>query len=107
MPWCLDVAKRFGIIGAAYLTQNLAMNSIYYHVHLVKLKPPFAEQVISLPALPQLQHRDMPSFYFTYEQDPTYLDFVVVQFSNIEKADWILCNSFFELEKELSKKLRY
>ncbi|XP_058739987.1 mogroside IE synthase-like isoform X2 [Vicia villosa] len=102
MPWCLDVAKRFGIIGAAYLTQNLAMNSIYYHVHLGKLKPPFAEQVISLPALPQLQHRDMPSFYFTYEQDPTYLDLVVAQFSNIENADWILCNSFFELEKEVS-----
>ncbi|CAI8613327.1 unnamed protein product [Vicia faba] len=101
MPWCLDVAKRFGIIGASFLTQNLAMNSIYYHVHLGKLKPPFAEQVISLPALPQLQHRDMPSFYFTYEQDPSYLDLVVAQFSNIEKADWILCNSFFELEKEV------
>ncbi|CAK8542574.1 unnamed protein product [Lathyrus sativus] len=101
MPWCLDVAKRFGIIGASFLTQNLVMNSIYYHVHLGKLKPPFAEQVISLPALPPLQHKDMPSFYFTYEQDPSLLDLVVAQFSNIEKADWILCNSFFELEKEV------
>jgi len=101
MPWCLDVAKEFGIVGASFLTQNLVMNSIYYHVHLGKLKPPFAEQEISLPALPQLQHRDMPSFYFTYEQDPTFLDLVVAQFSNIHKADWILCNSFFELEKEV------
>ena len=76
MPWCLDVVKKFGIVGATFLTQNLAMNSIYYHVHLGKLKPPFAEQEITLPALPQLQHGDMPSFYFTYEQDPTYLDIV-------------------------------
>ncbi|AES80471.1 UDP-glucosyltransferase family protein [Medicago truncatula] len=105
MPWCLDVAKKFGIVGASFLTQNLAMNSIYYHVHLGKLKPPFAEQEISLPALPQLQHRDMPCFYFTYEEDPTFLDLVVAQFSNIHKADWILCNSFFELEKEVSKNL--
>jgi len=92
MPWCLDVAKKFGIVGASFLTQNLAMNSIYYHVHLGKLKPPFAEQEISLPALSQLQHRDMPCFYFTYEKDPTFLDLVVAQFSNIHKADWILCN---------------
>ena len=106
MPWCLDVAKKFGIVGASFLTQNLAMNSIYYHVHLGKLKPPFVEQEITLPALPQLQPRDMPSFYFTYEKDPTFLDLGVAQFSNIHKADWILANSFFELEKEVSKNLR-
>ncbi|XP_057420841.1 mogroside IE synthase-like, partial [Lotus japonicus] len=30
------------------------------------------------------------------------LELVVAQFSNIDKADWILCNSFYELNKEVA-----
>ena len=100
-PWALDVAKRFGIVGAVFLTQNMAVNSIYYHVHLGKLRVPLAENEISLPKLPKLQHGDMPSFFFNYEQDPAFLEMLVDQFSNIDKADWVLCNTFYELEKEV------
>ncbi|KAK7316333.1 hypothetical protein VNO77_35289 [Canavalia gladiata] len=100
-PWVLDVAKRFGILGAAFLTQNMAVNSIYYHVHLGKLEAPLTQDEISLPSLPKLHHEDMPSFFFTYAQDPTLLDLVVAQFSNIHKADWILCNTFHDLDKEI------
>ncbi|XP_057435852.1 UDP-glycosyltransferase 74G1-like [Lotus japonicus] len=103
MPWALDVAKRFGIVGAAFLTQNLVVNSIYYHVHLGKLQAPLTEEVISLPELPQLQHQDMPSFFLLKKADDRFtLGFVVAQFSNIDKADWILCNSFYELNKEVA-----
>ncbi|KAL2335488.1 hypothetical protein Fmac_016701 [Flemingia macrophylla] len=100
-PWALDVAKRFGIVAASYLTQNMAVNSIYYHVHLGKLRAPLTEHEISLPRLPKLQHEDLPSFFFSYAEDPTLLDFVVDQFSNIDKADWILCNTFYDLDKEI------
>ncbi|KAK7381288.1 hypothetical protein VNO78_33862 [Psophocarpus tetragonolobus] len=100
-PWALDVAKRFGIVGVAYLTQNMTVNSIYYHVHLGKLQVPLKESEISLPNLPTLQHEDMPSFFFTYKEDPSLFDFFVAQFSNIDKADWILCNIFYELDKEI------
>ncbi|RZB46154.1 UDP-glycosyltransferase 74G1 isoform B [Glycine soja] len=100
-PWALDVTKRFGILGASYLTQNMTVNNIYYHVHLGTLQAPLKEHEISLPKLPKLQHEDMPSFFFTYEEDPSMLDFFVVQFSNIDKADWILCNTYYELDKEI------
>ncbi|KAK7381287.1 hypothetical protein VNO78_33861 [Psophocarpus tetragonolobus] len=98
-PWALDVAKRFGIVGAAYLTQNMTVNSIYYHIHLGKLQVPLTQHEISLPALPKLQHKDMPSFLFN--EDLTLLHLLVAQFSNIHKADWILCNTFYELDKEI------
>jgi len=98
-PWALDVAKRFGIVGAAYLTQNMTVNSIYYHVHLGKLQAPITQDEISLPALPKLYLQDMPSFFF--DEDLAFLDFVVSQFSTIDKADWILCNTFYELDKEV------
>lgn len=101
-PWTLDVAKRLGIFGVSFLTQNVSVNSIYYHVLVGKLRVPLDVQEISLPVLPQLQHRDMPSFVLTYEKDPTFLELAVGQFSNICKADWILCNSFHELHQEVN-----
>lgn len=101
-PWALDVAKRLGIVGVSFLTQNVGVNSIYYHVLVGNLRVPLDVQEISLQALPQLQHRDMPSFFLNYENDPTFLDLAVGQFSNICKADWILCNSFFELHQEVN-----
>ncbi|XP_027353040.1 UDP-glycosyltransferase 74G1-like [Abrus precatorius] len=100
-PWALDVAKRFGIVGAVFLTQNMFVNSIYYHVQQGKLHVPLIENEISLPMLPKLHLEDMPSFFFTYLDDPILLDMLANQFSNFDKADWILCNSFYEMEKEV------
>jgi hypothetical protein len=51
--------------------------------------------------LPLLQYKDMPSFLINYEKDPSFLDLAVGQFSNIHQADWILCNSFYELDEEV------
>ncbi|KAK7294955.1 hypothetical protein RJT34_17855 [Clitoria ternatea] len=101
-PWALDVAKTHGIVGASYLTQHMAVNSIHYHVHLGKLQVPLTQDEISLPVLPNLKHEDMPSFFFPYEEDhPTMFGLLVGQFSNIDKADWVFCNTFYELDKEI------
>ncbi|KAK7256336.1 hypothetical protein RIF29_29778 [Crotalaria pallida] len=100
LPWTLDVTKKYGIVGAVYLTQNMTVNSIYYHFHLGKIQLPLTDLQISIPTLPPLQHEDMPSFFF--DKDPALLEFLVAQFSNVEKADWILCNTFYELEKEVT-----
>ncbi|CAJ1824803.1 unnamed protein product, partial [Sphenostylis stenocarpa] len=101
--WPLEVAKRFGIVAAAFLTQNMFVNSIYYHVQQGKLRVPITENEISLPLLPKLSIEDMPSFFFFTDSDiPAVLDLLVGQFSNIDKADWILCNSFYHMEKEVT-----
>ncbi|XP_014506196.1 UDP-glycosyltransferase 74G1 [Vigna radiata var. radiata] len=99
LPWALDVAKRFGIVAASYLTQSMSVNSIYYHLLLGKLKAPLTQHEIFLPSLPKFHLQDMPSFFF--DEDHTVLDFGVAQFSNIHKADWILCNTFYELDQEI------
>ncbi|KAK7381290.1 hypothetical protein VNO78_33864 [Psophocarpus tetragonolobus] len=101
-PWTLDVVKRFKIVGAVYLTQNMTVNSIYYHVHLGNLQLPLTAHEFSLPALPKLQLQDLPSFLLTYAEHPYTLDFFLDQFSNIDKADWVLCNTFYELDKEVA-----
>ncbi|KAB2602447.1 hypothetical protein D8674_003452 [Pyrus ussuriensis x Pyrus communis] len=103
MPWPLDVAKKYGIVGAVFLTQSCAVDNIYYHVQqgLLKLHlPPDCE--ILLPGLPPLQPSDMPSFIHAFGSYPAFFKMVVDdQFSNVDKADWILCNTFYELEEEV------
>ncbi|MED6201723.1 hypothetical protein PIB30_097918, partial [Stylosanthes scabra] len=100
-PWALDVAKKFGVVGASYFTQNLGVNSIYYHVQLGEIKVPLMEDdEISLPYMPKLQLGDLPSFFLTYDEDPVLLELLLGQFSNIDKADWILCNAIYELDQE-------
>ncbi|XP_047147177.1 UDP-glycosyltransferase 74G1-like [Vigna umbellata] len=102
-PWSLEVAKRFQIAGASFLTQNMFVNSIYAHVQHGKLQLPITHDQISLPFLPKLQHHDMPSFFFpTDDTYPTLLNVLVAQFSNIHQADWILCNSFYHMEKQVT-----
>ncbi|OIW06518.1 hypothetical protein TanjilG_29939 [Lupinus angustifolius] len=102
IPWVIEVAKRFEIVGAAYFTQNMNVNSIYYHVYKGKLQVPIIVDEISLPSMPKLEVQDLPSFFLTYEEDPSLVDLLVDQFKIIEKADWILCNTFYELDKEIA-----
>ncbi|KAE8038041.1 hypothetical protein FH972_010587 [Carpinus fangiana] len=102
LPWALDVAKKFALVGAAFFTQSCAVGNIYYHVHKGVLKVPLLETEILLPGSPPLGAPDMPSFIYQFGISyPAFFDMVVSQFSNIDKADWVLCNTFYELEQEV------
>lgn len=102
MPWCLDLAKKFGLVGAVFFTQSCAVGSIYYHVQRGLIKVPVTETEISVPGLPLLEHQDLPSFVSDFGSYPSALFHLLVdQFSNIDKADWVLCNTFYELEQEV------
>ncbi|KAB1223560.1 UDP-glycosyltransferase 74E2 [Morella rubra] len=43
----------------------------------------------------------MPSFIYDWGSYPGGLDMLVNQFANIDKADWVLLNTFYELEQEV------
>ncbi|XP_059434057.1 mogroside IE synthase-like [Corylus avellana] len=101
LPWALDVAKKFGLLGAAIFTQSCAVDNIYYHVHKGVLKVPLSEAEILLPGSPALGPQDMPSFVYDFGSYPAVLDLIVDQFSNIDKADWVFVNTFYELEQKV------
>ncbi|XP_030942266.1 UDP-glycosyltransferase 74E1-like [Quercus lobata] len=101
LPWALDVAKKFGLVGAVFFTQSCAVDNIYYHVHKGLLKLPLSEPEILLPGLPTLQPQDMPSLIYDLNTYPAFFDMLVSQFSNVDKADWVLCNTLYELEPEV------
>ncbi|KAK4268132.1 hypothetical protein QN277_024826 [Acacia crassicarpa] len=106
LTWALEVTKKFRIIGAAFFTQSCAVNSIYYHAYHGNLKIPLTDDnkcEISLPALPTLAASDLPSFLYTSGSYPGFTKVVVNQFSDLKKADWVLCNSFYELETQVAE----
>ncbi|KAM7497042.1 hypothetical protein LguiA_021456 [Lonicera macranthoides] len=101
LPWVLDVAKSFGLVGAAFLTQSCAVSNIYNLVYHKLLKLPIPQSNILVPGLVPLEPLDMPSFIYDPGSYPAFLEAVLNQFSNIDKADWVLCNTFYKLEKEV------
>ncbi|XP_028756714.1 UDP-glycosyltransferase 74G1-like [Neltuma alba] len=107
LPWVLEVSRKLGLLGVSFLTQNIGVDSIYHHVNKGKLKFPLVrDENISLPGLPTFEPRDLPTFLYECEPGDPVLDLVVGQFSNIEQADYILCNSFYELEIEVAACMR-
>ena len=102
LPWALEVAKQFGLIGVAFFTQLCAVNIIYYHVQRGLLPIPLSMPTISLPGLPLLQVSEVPSFVSEPSgAHPGFRDMVVNQFRNIDDADWVLYNSFYKMEEEV------
>lgn len=102
LPWALDVARQFGLVGAAFFTQACAVNYIYYHAHHGSLTLPVKSSPVSIPGLPLLELSDMPSFIYVSGSYPVYFQMVLNQFSNVHKADWVLVNTFYKLEEEVS-----
>ncbi|KAK6238768.1 hypothetical protein QUC31_004237 [Theobroma cacao] len=101
LDFALDVAKQFGIRTAAFFTQACAVNSVYYHVSRGLLQLPLPEHKVSLPGLPPLEVSELPSFVCHHGSYPAWFDVVVNhQFSNINEADWVFLNIFYDLEKE-------
>ncbi|XP_061351174.1 mogroside IE synthase-like [Gastrolobium bilobum] len=101
LPWALDVAKSFGIQVAVFLTQACSVNNINFHAFKKFLELPLSQTEILLPGLPKLAPKDLPSFLYKYGSTPGYFDILLNQFSRIDKADWVLVNTFYELEPEV------
>ncbi|CAN6823502.1 unnamed protein product [Brassica oleracea] len=103
MPWALDVAREFGLAASVFFTQSCAVNYVYYlsYVNHGSLKLPIDD-------LPFLELQDLPSFFSVCGSYPAYFEMVLQQFTNFEKADFVLVNTFQELdlhEKELLSKV--
>ncbi|KAL7194240.1 hypothetical protein ACSBR1_034618 [Camellia fascicularis] len=100
MPWCLDVAQRLGIPGAAFFTQMCGVGAIYYHQSEGNLKVRLSME-FDLPSMPMMEIGDLPSLILGCDLYPSFLSLMVNQFSNFRKADWLLFNTFDKLEEEV------
>ncbi|XP_031403407.1 UDP-glycosyltransferase 74F2-like [Punica granatum] len=102
LPWALDVAKECGKLGVVFFTQTCAVNNIYYHVKKGLVELPLKGPRVSFPGLPPLDPSETPSFIYILGSYPAIYNMVVDQFVNVEDADYVLFNTFYELEKEVA-----
>ncbi|XP_065621691.1 mogroside IE synthase [Quercus suber] len=101
MPWALNLARELGLDGAPFFTQSGAVNAIYYHGYKGTLKLPLEEPTVSLPSLPLLGANDLPSFMADTGTYRALFRTLLNQLSNIDEANWIFCNTVYELEDEV------
>ncbi|KAM4105715.1 hypothetical protein ACB094_04G013300 [Castanea mollissima] len=102
MPWALEIARKIGIDGVPFFTQSCVVNAIYYHANDGVIQMPIEEGAsISLPSIPSLGFDDLPSFLCNKGLYPALQKLVLNQFSNFQEANWLLCNTFNELENEV------
>lgn len=103
-PWALDVAHQFGFVGVVFFTQSCAVNSVYYHVQRGLIQLPLmgpGPTRVPVPGGLELEPWEAPSFVHKYGSHPFWFEVVLEQFSNVDQADWVLCNIFYEMEKEV------
>ncbi|KNA08531.1 hypothetical protein SOVF_161410 [Spinacia oleracea] len=103
LPWALDVAKDYGLFGAAFFTNSAAVCSIFCCVSRGLIELPFKPDAVqcALPKMPLFKGDDLPTFLRKPESYPAYLAMKLSQFSNLDLADWMFCNSFEDLELEV------
>lgn len=98
----MEVGKEWRLKTAVYFTQTCAVNNIYFHIYRGEIKLPLAEEEeIRIGGMPPLTAADLPSFVKDVKSCPGFLDLVINQFRNIEEADWLMCNSFYEQEQQV------
>ncbi|KAL3828438.1 hypothetical protein ACJIZ3_017240 [Penstemon smallii] len=105
IPWTLDIAHEQGLKGAVLFTQPCTVSSVFYHLHKGTLEISNDDQdfEVSLPGMPVLRVKDLPSLAVDSTSNPPILRLLVDQFSTFEKADWRLFNTFNKIEHEILK----
>ncbi|KAL9233150.1 hypothetical protein vseg_008180 [Gypsophila vaccaria] len=98
IPWVLDLARTNGADGAPFFTQSGAVHFIHYHVYKGALSSPIKGSLVSLPKLPLLRVRDMPSLLVS-ECYPGLNALNIMQSSGFLEANMLFFNTIDKLEE--------
>ncbi|MQM23462.1 hypothetical protein Taro_056525 [Colocasia esculenta] len=101
LPWVPDVAKGMGLLAAAFFTQSCAVSAVYHHAHHGLLPVPPPGPTVSIEGLPALRLDETSSFISRPGHYPEFLESVVNQYLNLEKADAVFVNTFYHLEPQV------
>ncbi|KAJ7944474.1 Glycosyltransferase [Quillaja saponaria] len=107
VPWFVDVAVDHGIPCAMLWIQACAIYSIYYrYFKNVNPFPKFENpnESFELPGIPSLKVKDLPSFILPSSL-PCFYEIVSEFVKRLDKVNWVLGSSFYELEEEIVKSM--
>jgi UDP-glucose:(indol-3-yl)acetate beta-D-glucosyltransferase len=114
--WVPPVARRMGIPAVPFSTQSCAVSAVYYHFSQGRLAVPPPPQAVdggeggggapprskALEGLPEMEWSEFPSSVFGDRPYPMIAENALKQFADEGKDDWVLFNTFQELESEVS-----
>jgi UDP-glucose:(indol-3-yl)acetate beta-D-glucosyltransferase len=112
--WVPPVARRTGLPAVPFSTQSCAVSAVYYHFSQGRLAvpPPAADgggncggaaRSKAIEGLPEMERSEFPSSVFDGGPYPMIAESALKQFAHEGKDDWVLFNSFEELESEVSE----
>lgn len=103
VPWAIDVAAEHGIPCAMLWIQASATYSIYYrYLKNINSYPNLEDpnEKVHLPGLPPFEVKDIPSFILP--STPYHFRHLIRGlFEALNKVNWVLGASFYEIEKEI------
>nr|AYR16610.1 UDP-glucosyltransferase UGT74AU1 [Polygala tenuifolia] len=99
LAWALDLAKELGLVGASFFLQSCSAVAAYYPFHLKFSGKKEKVSPFPMPGLPKL---GLPTSAGGSYDSPV-IKAIASIYDNIEKADWILLNTYHELEEEVIK----
>jgi UDP-glucose:(indol-3-yl)acetate beta-D-glucosyltransferase len=111
--WVLPVARRTGLPAVPFSTQSCAVSAVYHYAGQGRLAaPPEMNEdgsgVVRNEAfggLPEMEMSEFPSFVLDPGPYPVLAELALKQFAHKGKDDWVLFNSFEELESEVRFKI--
>lgn len=105
MHWVARTARGLGLPAVPFSTQSCAASAVYHYVNsgLLDVPPPGDLGTRSEPyaGLPGLERWEFPSFVFHDGPYPALTAPALAQFADRDAGDWVLLNSFDELEYEV------
>ncbi|KAH9307212.1 hypothetical protein KI387_035123 [Taxus chinensis] len=117
MSWAQKTANRLGIPGIAFWTPSACGSYIYLSASLlvengyIPLKDKsyltngyMEEEISCIPGMPLLRMKDVPSFF--YDASRYIFEFLITQTQASMTADFMLINTFDELEEPVMQALR-
>ncbi|XP_042391672.1 indole-3-acetate beta-glucosyltransferase-like [Zingiber officinale] len=99
VPWAAGVARRHGAAAVGFSTQSASVSAIYYYVRRGELAAPVEEGGrVAPPGMPEMERREFPTMALGDGAYATLAAYALEQFDGAGKDDWVLFNSFDELE---------
>ncbi|KAK4752148.1 hypothetical protein SAY87_020946 [Trapa incisa] len=104
VPWVADVASELGIPCALLWIQPYAIFAIYDSFYNKRNRFPTVDDPdvrVHLPGLPLMTTQDLPSFVLPTNPFNAFMKLFSGFFQHLEKFQWVLGNSFHELERDV------
>lgn len=105
--WTSMIASKYNLVNISFWTEPALVLSLYYHLDLLIKNGHFAKShdnrkdtIKYIPGVEAIEPEDLMSYLQSTDTSTTVHRIIYQAFSDVKKADFILCNTVQELESD-------